>query len=185
MAEWLTRQPAKLFPSGACVRITPVSISFFVFFCPLFFFVLTHLGFFGPSLAMDFVAYPLRQRQITSKHAALVPPPLPVPHLDIRRPASLVGVQDGGPRKLGRPIFFPSGYTAEEESTLCNMRKQKGKIERIYEKTTRRRPHFKACNAFGHIRLSGLYRPAQNQGNFVEFHRLNALHRKHCEGPRH
>ncbi len=31
LAEWLTRQPAKLFPSGACVRITQVSITFCIF----------------------------------------------------------------------------------------------------------------------------------------------------------
>jgi hypothetical protein len=35
LAEWLTRCPAKAIPSGACVRITQVSImlSFFIFFC--------------------------------------------------------------------------------------------------------------------------------------------------------
>jgi hypothetical protein len=35
LAEWLTRCPAKAIPSGACVRITQVSIkiSFCIFFC--------------------------------------------------------------------------------------------------------------------------------------------------------
>ena len=63
------------------------------------------------------------------------------------------------------------------------MRKQKRKMEKRY-KTTHRRPDFKACDALGRIRGSpGYICGRKTQGNFIDFHRLNALHRKHERAP--